>query len=87
MDFEKKSHTMDFEKGESHGMVNSGVGAAFQEVSFINKVFGLMTLGLLVTAFVAGYMATHVTPQLSRRCGCLWSLRSLCWCWCCLLWR
>ena len=63
MDFEKKSHTMDFEKGESHGMVNSGVGAAFQEVSFINKVFGLMTLGLLVTAFVAGYMATHVTPQ------------------------
>ncbi len=54
---------MDYENGGSRGMVNSSIGAAFQEISFINKVFGLMTLGLLVTAFTAGYFATHVPPQ------------------------
>ena len=54
---------MDYENDGSRGMVSSSVGAAFQEISFINKVFGLMTLGLLVTAFTAGYFATHVPIQ------------------------
>ena len=48
---------------ENHGMLESRAGTALQEISFINKVFGLMTLGLLVTALTAGYLATHIPLQ------------------------
>ena len=34
-----------------------------QEVSFINKVYGTMTLGLLLTAFVAYYVYKTMLPE------------------------